>query len=98
MKKLLLMAAFGTAGFMSAKDFSVSKPFKYEFRDQEIFSKKSETVIKQQKPYNLINVGTPCGKPLHLNSEDYIDIYAFLEDVRHFTLIKCGNLGQFAEN
>lgn len=106
MKKLLCIAVLSIAGCVSANELPCKidggKPVKVSNIERNIenadFQKvitliqaKQDNVLKSNsKVYNLVKINTKCGQDFYLNSEDYDNIYSFLADVEHFTIIKCG--------
>lgn len=106
MKKLLCFAILSIAGSMSANELPCridgGKTVRISNFDEKketvdlqkaltIIQAKQNSVLKSNsKVYNLVKISTKCGQDFYLNSEDYDNIYSFLADVEHFTIIKCG--------
>lgn len=90
MKKLLLIAAIGAAGLMSAKSITEKKVIKkVETTEKKVRSKVSNKA-KKAVFYNWIQVTSPCGAVYYLEASDYGSIEAFADDVVYFNAQKCG--------
>ncbi len=86
MKKVLLLAAFGVAGLMSASenrnDFSNSQKL---FVDEEKYELNAVVV-----DHDWIVVETWCGKVFYLDNNHYESFEAIGADANYFTDQQCG--------
>ncbi len=86
MKKVLLLAAFGVAGLMSASenrnDFSNSQKL---FVDEEKYEWNAVVV-----DHDWIVVETWCGKVFYLDNNHYESFEAIGADANYFTDQQCG--------
>ena len=77
MKKLLLLAAFGVAGLMSAKGYLVSLTI-----EQNVEAELSE--------HDWLVVETWCGKVFYLDNNHYSSFEEIAKDADYFTDQQCG--------
>lgn len=91
MKKLLLLAAFGVAGFVSAKDVKTEST---DLKKENVTKKSLNKNSKQQSKVlpggiNWIGVSTWCGKVFYLNANDYSNSEELDAAAAHFTQQQC---------
>lgn len=92
MKKLLLVAAVGVAGLVSA---NTTKEIADNYVDKNIkkeayYNECSTQTLNTYMFYELVYIPTPCGNDFYLNAEDYTNIYDYARDIQYFTMVKCG--------
>lgn len=90
MKKLIVLAALGVAGFMSAKG-NVSEVTKSKGKQNVVVNVTKESVkTKAAFIYRWIGIESPCGAVYFLNADDYSSWSEFMDDVTYFNGQKCG--------
>lgn len=90
MKKLLLVAALGVVGFVSAKEVKIENT---EAKKENV---KEETKEQKSKVYAWIQIIAPCGAVYYLAADNYSGCTwgDFWDDVDHFNSVKCGSSNQ----
>lgn len=87
-KLLLLLAAIGVAGLVSAME---NKDIALELeRNTENSISNSQNIISLLRIYQWAPITTSCGSTFYLDYNMYSSYEAFQNDARHFTDIKCG--------
>ncbi|MBB6330367.1 hypothetical protein HNP24_001317 [Chryseobacterium sediminis] len=87
MKKIIFIAALGTAGLMSAKSITTKKVIKKAETTEKKGLNRSKT---KAVLYNWIQVTSPCGAVYYLEASDYDSVGDFTDDVIYFNAQKCG--------
>ena len=88
MKKLLLVAAIGVAGLVSAKGKAKEFILMDGFKKEGKFVEKSK--LKNSMVYVWVTVVSPCGAVYSLDISGYSDAEELMNDVYYFNGQKCG--------
>ncbi|SFI16597.1 hypothetical protein [Halpernia frigidisoli] len=99
MKKVLLLAAFGVAGLMSANQVSQTFAKSHLTAEQNLNFIKSANNKFAPPAHQFVPIQSPCGQVYYLDLNQYSDdaagLIQFGNDINYFNEQKCGSGGGF---
>lgn len=95
MKKLILIAALGVAGIISAKDVADKKVIKKAETIEIKYINNNIDKKAKMPPITWIGVSTCCGKVFYLNATDYSSYEELDAAASQFTNQQCAGASTF---